>query len=407
MSASHDRVIAALELREPDRVPTFDLMMEYAIVYQVLGRGPDLLARLLANPHAATALDRLVPLLRRSPLLAAALVDGPNDLEMARYAHDAALAAVRMGYDSAWVPYYPVFRLQDSSTIDDIFGRRYQLVIDKHGYLALPMYTGGLIGCEADWNALDKKPLLRLPERANPVFRAVQKEHGERLFIFGFVATGLFESTWQPMGFERFVVASRRAGGFVRRMVAFYTDLVCMIVESLADAGLPGVVFSDDLAFRSGPMLSPMKLEELFGDGYRRITGTAHAAGLKIIIHSCGNTTPLLGWLAECGFDGVQSLEPTAGVDLAEAKRLVGDRMCLIGNLDVTSVLVDADRADVESSVKQAITDAGTGGGFILSPAHNHEDVSVERLRWMVEACHEFGRYPLTGAGGSESRESC
>lgn len=396
MSQPHDRVLASLELREPDRVPVFDLMMEYAIVYQILERRPDLVTKVLSNRRAAAVIDRLVPLVRKNPLLAAILVDAPNDMEMERYANDSALAAVKMGYDSAWIPYYPVFRLQDSETIDDIFGRRYKLVIDKHGYLALPMYTGGLINNEADWRYWDKKPLMRLPEKANAVYKAIQKEHGDELFIFGFVTTGLFESTWQPMGFERFVVATRKAEGLVHRMVTFYIDLICLIIESLADAGLPGVVFTDDLAFRSGPMLSPRMLEKLFGDGYRRITATAHDLGLKIIIHSCGNVTALLRWFADCGFDGVQSLEPTAGDDLAEAKQLVGDRMCLIGNLDVTEVLVGGSRKEVKAAVKQAIADAGLGGGFILSPCHNHEDVSIERLHWMVEAAREYGRYPLS-----------
>jgi uroporphyrinogen-III decarboxylase len=396
LAQPYDRVIDALELREPDRVPTFDLMMEYSIVYRMLGKGPDLLSKLLGSPLVKTYLDRTIPLLRKNPLLAAAVVDSQNDLEMAHYAHDTAAAAVKMGYDSAWVPYYPVFRLQDSQTIDDIFGRRYQMVIDKNGYLALPMYTGGLIRGEEDWRSLDKRTLLRLPKRANKVYRAVQKEYGDRLFVFGFVTTGLFESAWQPMGFERFVVAARKEPGFVRRIISFYTDLMCMIAESLADAGLPGMAYSDDLAFRSGPMLSPRMLDDLFGDGYRCITETAHALGLKIIIHSCGNTTKLLGWLADCGFDGVQSLEPTAGVELAEAKRLVGDRMCLMGNIDVTSILVDAERSEVESSVKRAIADAGAGGGFILSPAHDHEDISIERLHWMVEAAHKYGTYPLS-----------
>ena len=113
------------------------------------------------------------------------------------------------------------------------------------------------------------------------------------------------------------------------------------------------------------------------------------------MIHSCGNTSTLLPWFADCGFDAVNPLEPTAGVDLASAKKAVGDRVCLVGNIDVTHILVDADKDEVFAAVKQAVADAGKGGGFILAPAHDHSRMSVERMRWMVEAGRRYGNYPL------------
>jgi uroporphyrinogen decarboxylase len=142
-------------------------------------------------------------------------------------------------------------------------------------------------------------------------------------------------------------------------------------------------------------MLNPRMLEELFGDGYRRITETAHSLGMKIVIHSCGNTSSLLGWLADCGFDGVHPLEPTAGVDLAAVKKEVGDHICLVGNIDISYVLVKGSREEVYEAVRGAIADAGSGGGFILAADHSHEDVSAKRLRWMLEAGKEYGLYPL------------
>ncbi len=155
------------------------------------------------------------------------------------------------------------------------------------------------------------------------------------------------------------------------------------------------MIYTDDLAYRTGPMLNPRLIEELFGDSYRRIVDTAHRAGMKVIMHSCGNVTSLLPWIADCGFDGVHPLEPTPGVSLSETKAAVGDRICLVRNLDVTHILVDASREEVFEAVREAIREAGPGGGFILAPDHSHPEVSVERLRWMVEAVENFGRYSL------------
>jgi uroporphyrinogen decarboxylase len=142
-------------------------------------------------------------------------------------------------------------------------------------------------------------------------------------------------------------------------------------------------------------MLNPRQFESLCGESFRRITDTAHRLGMKIVIHSCGNVYQLLDWFADCGFDGVHALEPTAGVELAKAKEIVGDRLCLLGNVDITHILVDASRAEVFEAVRQSIEAAGRGGGYIVAPTNSHHGMSVQRLRWMLEAVEEYGWYPL------------
>ena len=395
MSASHERVLAALELREPDTVPVFDFMMETELVFSILGERPGLTERLIADPRGAKALDRVLPPASRNRYLRSGLLDRLADDVVEKFCHGAAEAGVRMGYDAVSILYAPMFRMKDSKRFDDIFGRRYESLVGPSGFMSDPIYRSGLIDGPEAWKALDKGPLLKLPAMANRVFADIQRENGARLFMFGLVSTGLFETAWQMMGFERFAVAVRRERKFVDRLTKFLEDLICMTIEAMADAGMPGFLYSDDLAFRSGPMLNPKVLKELYDDSYHRFTETAHALGMKTMIHSCGNTSTLLPWFADCGFDAVNPLEPTAGVDLAAAKKSVGDRICLMGNIDVTRVLVNADRDEVFAAVKQAIADAGRGGGYILAPAHDHSGMSVERLRWMFEAAREYGRYPL------------
>jgi uroporphyrinogen decarboxylase len=307
-----------------------------------------------------------------------------------------AAAAVEMGFDSAWLTYAPVWRYDDSRNMHDINGRRLKVTFDGKGNLGTPMYMGGLITGPDDWRAWPKEDLLRLPEQSNRFYSRVQKDLGDRIFIFGVFVDGIFGYTWECMGFERFVVAVRKERGFIDRMITFYTDLYCMMIEAMADAGLPGVIYGDDLAYRSGPMLNPRQFESLYGESFRRITDTAHRVGMKIVIHSCGNVYKLLDWFVDCGFDGVHALEPTAGVELAKAREMVGSRLCLLGNMDVTHILVDASREEVFEAVRQSIDDAGRGGGYIVAPTNSHHGMSVQRLLWMREAVEEFGHYPLS-----------
>jgi len=386
MISSLERVTAALELREPDRVPTMDVMEEYANIYDIIGKRPSLFNPLFTNPYTAKVLDVLMPTLDRLHIM---------DGEMDKFSYDRTAASVKMGYDATWVMHVPIWRFQDTKVAHDIYGRYYDVAFDSRGNLSTPMYKGGLIDGPDGWKAWDKGDLMRLPERANKAYSRIIKDYGDKVYVMASFLFGIFENAWQPIGFDRFSVALRRDKDFIRKVIKFYEDHYCMMLEAWADAGVPGAVYSDDQAYRSGPMISPKLHRELFFDAFSRITETAHKLGMKIVVHSCGNVYELLEFFADCGFDGVHALEPTAGVELARVKEMVGDRMCLCGNVDITHILVDATREEVFADIKQRIADAGKGGGYIVAPTNSHHAISIERLEWMLEAVEEYGHYPL------------
>jgi uroporphyrinogen decarboxylase len=383
---SVERVTAALEHREPDRIPTFDVMEELHSIYEILGRRPLPLGFLFSNKYTSRALDLVAPLAKETGI-AFKLLDG--------ICYDRTAAAAQLGYDAAWVMHVPIWKFNDTKTAVDIYGRTYDVGFDRYGNLDTPMYRGGLIKSLDDWNAWDKRDLLKWPERTNRVFKRIQRDFGDRLFVMPSYLFGLFENSWQPLGFERFTVALRKERDFLKRMIKFYEDHYCMMIEAWADAGVPGFVYTDDQAFRSGPMINPKYMKELYTDSFCRITDTAHRLGMKIIVHSCGKVYDLLEWWADCGFDGVHALEPTAEVEIAKVKEMVGDRMCLVGNIDITHILVDAAKEEVFEDVRRHIRDAGKGGGYMIAPTNSHPDMSIERIRWMLEATEKYGRYPL------------
>ena len=365
-------------------------MEEYANIYKIIEKKPIPLGFLFSNKYTAMAIDKLAPLINWTHVM---------DREMDKFSHDRTAASVKLGYDSTWVMHVPIWRFQDSMTATDIYGRAYDVVFDKEGNIGTPMYREGLIKSPDDWYAWDKRAIMAWPERTNRAFKAIKRDMGDQIFVMAGFLFGLFENTWQPMGFERFSVALRRERHFLERVIKFYEDHFCMMLEAWADAGVPGAVYTDDQAFRSGPMINPKLMKELYNDSFCRITETAHKLGMKIIVHSCGRVYDLLEWWADCGFDGVHALEPTAGVELAKVKEMVGDRMCLIGNMDITHILVDASKDEVFEAVRKSIADAGAGGGYMIAPTNSHHDISLERLEWMMEATEKYGHYPLgTGA---------
>jgi uroporphyrinogen decarboxylase len=88
-----------------------------------------------------------------------------------------------------------------------------------------------------------------------------------------------------------------------------------------------------------------------------------------------------------------------AGMDLAKIKKQVGDKLCLLGNIDISYTLSKGSQKEVEAAVKKAIEIAGPGGGFMVSSTNIHPAVRPENLRWMIEATKKYGAYPIKRGG--------
>ena len=85
--------------------------------------------------------------------------------------------------------------------------------------------------------------------------------------------------------------------------------------------------------------------------------------GAAIELHICGNTKPILKKMSETGAD---IIEIDHKVPMKEAREIVGDRICLKGNLDPIEVLMNGSEELVEEYSRRAIEDAGKNGAFIL-----------------------------------------
>jgi len=123
----------------------------------------------------------------------------------------------------------------------------------------------------------------------------------------------------------------------------------------------------------------------------------AHAAGIPTQIHSCGPEAELVKIMAEeTTLTVIDPLEipPMGNCNLAELKKLYGDKIILKGNLHTTDVMLRGSVEDVIAASKKAIDDAAEGGGFILSTGDQcGRDTPDENVHAMVETARTYGRY--------------
>ena len=129
----------------------------------------------------------------------------------------------------------------------------------------------------------------------------------------------------------------------------------------------------------------------------KRAIELATAAGMPTHIHACGPEKELVRVMAEeTNLTIIDPLEhpPMGDCDLAEIKRLYGDRLVLKGNLHTTDVMLRGTVDDVVRASKKAIDDAAAGGRYVLSTGDQcGRDTPDENILAMVEMARTYGRY--------------
>ncbi|MBW2180244.1 MAG: hypothetical protein JRG81_07730 [Deltaproteobacteria bacterium] len=382
-----ERVKLALEHKEPDRVPTISCMDVQNYVYEALGKPvPKDVTKYFKNPLVAKIVDVAAPLINKL---------GGIEKDVMRFCIKKVEADVMMGFDATWNVYAEIFRFKDATHFYDIWGRYYKAVYDRDDNLLTPGYIGGMFETPDDWRRWNKKEWQEHPEKMYNFNITINEFFGKDIYIFGSHLYGLFEQIWQPFGFRKFMQFVRKEKGFLEEIIEYNKNWYLKCVDASADAGFPAIIYSDDMAFKNGPMLNPKMMDQLLGAAFREITDHAHKKGVKIIIHTDGNTKPLLEYFIKWGFDGHHSIEPNADdVDLGEYKEIAGDRLSLLGHLDITHVLSFGSKEEVFKHVEESVKKAAKGGGLILGPCNSHYDIKIQNLRWMIEACGNM-TYPM------------
>ncbi|MBN1874670.1 MAG: hypothetical protein JXA33_10605 [Anaerolineae bacterium] len=133
--------------------------------------------------------------------------------------------------------------------------------------------------------------------------------------------------------------------------------------------GLDGFALCSDYCFNTGPFLSPRQFGQFVTPYLSKLIAGYRALGFYTIKHTDGNIMPIIDQLVQANPHALHSLDPQAGVDIAEVKRRYGDQVCLIGN--VNCGLMDTGTVEaVQASARYALRHGMPGGGYIFSTSN-------------------------------------
>ncbi len=168
--------------------------------------------------------------------------------------------------------------------------------------------------------------------------------------------------------------------------------------EKLAKyGGLDGFALCSDYCFNRGPFLSPTLFGELITPYLARLTQAYREMGFYVIKHTDGNIMPILDQLVETQPHALHSLDPQAGVDIAEIKQRYGQQVCLIGNVNCGLLDTGTDQEVVESA-RYALQHGMPGGGYIFSTSNCiYTGMRLSRYELMLDVWRQEGIYPGKG----------
>lgn len=182
---------------------------------------------------------------------------------------------------------------------------------------------------------------------------------------------------------------------FFDRMFAFFQEYSLTLLKATLEQGVRFIFGTWYYASLSAGW-SPAIFRECFVPLIRQHADLVHSYDGIYHVYDDGKMMRTLGDYVDAGADVVETLTPppVGDVDLAEAKRLYGDRTCLKGYLDLLYVLKMGTVEQVERTVRTAIEVAAPGGGFILGTSDSiREGTPIENVRAYFETAHKYGEY--------------
>lgn len=286
-----------------------------------------------------------------------------------------------------------VAETEDTVTIRDGNGavlRRHK----KHD--STPEHVDYMVKDRAGWEE-HIKPLLKPEERRINVegYRMIKQraEAGNRFFCWAGV--NVFESIHPMCGHENLLVGMALDPDWVRDMADTYADLAISLMETLfAKEGKPdGIWFYEDMGFKQRPFMSPAMYRELIMPAHKKTMDFVHSLGLPVIMHSCGFVEPLLPHMIEAGIDCLQAIEVKAGMDLLRIHKNFGDKIALMGGIDVRT-LYSNDRAVIDRELEAKIPAVKEGFGYVLHSDHSIPvTVNKDTYDYFLERGLELGKY--------------
>ncbi len=214
------------------------------------------------------------------------------------------------------------------------------------------------------------------------------KQKGDYAAVVG-VRLGI-SNVYNSMGYEDFVFGLHDNPEFVTACFETFGDWCSRVIERVNEMDFDLAWISEDIAFQTGPMVTVEQYEKFVFPYAKKV---ADKIRHPIVYHSDGDYLPVLPFILQYNPSGIANLEPPA-MDIFKLKETHGDRVCLVGNIDLHYTLTRGTEDETRSEVKEKLERVGKGGGYIIASANGLASYCIpENVLAMNETILKYGYY--------------
>lgn len=378
-----ERVFAALEHREPDRIPWAEHSIDYNVYEDILGRETLVQAKMKETQ---------------------AYWDGRRDEVVESYKRDRLELIRALEMDIVFVSSLPAkgyhpkpMEKVDEETFRDGGGNIYQVSATTHDLMPYKRNTAGYVPPTIDSlqdqiDKLEEQPPGDPNDSSWELVHHAVKEMKNTHFIMvfcddlGFPGFGATEEDfWMNLVLQPEIC---------RKIAELQGKRLIREVSLYAQLGVDGIMPPGDLGSSTSLLASPKIYREMVYPWHKAHVEEAHRYGLKVLKHCCGHTWPVINELAEV-YDAYEGIQASAGMDLRKLKERVGDMICLWGGIWHEHIIL-GNTEDIRNDARYAFKHAAPGGGYIMGSTHSLAvGAKKENILEMKRCRDEWGNYPI------------
>ncbi len=327
---NRERVIAALQHRQPDRTPYHIGMTQVTHAR---------MAAYYGNPQFETDLGNCLTILGCEPA-------------------------------GAWQEVAP-------DVWQDQFGVRWNRAVDKDIGVVCNQVIDSDTWMSYRWPNADD------PTRYGSYARVLQDKQDKFVVVnHGF---SLFERAWTMYGMENLLMDMAAEPRFVHALLDKILEFNLSIIDHVCAFDVDAMMFGDDWGMQTGLIMGPRRWREFIKPRVAQMYGAVRAKGKYVLIHSCGKVDEIFPDLIEIGLHVFNPFQPEV-MDVFEMKRRYGDSLSFYGGISTQKTLPYGTPQQVCDEVRRLLDEVGREGGYIAAPAHAiPADAQPQNIAAMIE----------------------
>jgi uroporphyrinogen decarboxylase len=265
-----------------------------------------------------------------------------------------------------------------------------KIFIDPWGRY-LTFYDNCPVFCESPCKCIEELLTIKLPSLEYFNFsNIISWKDNSDLYIFALI-DGIFQTLSSLLEFNEFLIATVRNKEELIISAERIADFIKKIMDKAIAAGADGIIIGEDIAFNEGTFISPISLEEVFFPVLKKVISEIN---VPVIFHSDGNLNPILDSIVNLNISGIQSLQSSSGMDLGKLKKQYGNKITLIGNMDLDD-LQRTPEDKISNLVKNIIQQGAPGGRYMFSSSSGILDDSlpINKVLLAYDVVEDAGNY--------------